>query len=208
MFKIQLIVLALALGLGIGLLVFPIQQKDFFLYEALTEQSNPDQEAPVCTQQMRENVHKQIWIQDQTPLYFSIQSKNSNLFFFKECSQIEIIEELEDVTCVLQEELFYRFADGTTSLSPQEGAEPWQKTRYLKAEQAHYNYQTHLFVADTVHLWEYQLAGHAPPSTFQGIDPQLEATAQSVEFILNAKELDFTAHKMHAIFYETEGVQL
>ena len=73
-----------------------------------------------------------------------------------------------------------------------------QKIRYLEAARASYHYNNHLFIAEDVKLWKYQVEGHQPPEEISGLAPLMTATAASVEFTLRGKKMDFVAHKMRA----------
>jgi hypothetical protein len=193
MYKLTVVFLGAALVIGIAWMVFPIRESDFALYNELLKSSNPDKnEAHLSySQQKREGVCKQIWYQDEAPLYFRIDSDESELFFFRQNNKVEVVEELGKVTCVMQEELYF------------DGAKPMQKVRYLEAERACYNYNTQLFVAEEAELWKYQLEGHAPPQ-HKPVNPLMRATAKSIEFTLKGEKLNFVAHQMKAILNSKE----
>lgn len=188
MFKALLILLSSLLVLGLGLIVFPIKERDRIQYAELCKSSNPETNEALLSysEQKRKGVRKQVWYQDEDPLYFRIEGQESELFFFRQNNRVEIVEELTDVTCIMQEDLFY------------EGEKPMQRVRYLKAERASYNYSSHLFVAENVHLWKYQLEGHTPPDNIEHAKALMRATAQSVEFTLKGNKLNFIAHQMKA----------
>jgi hypothetical protein len=190
MFKAPLLIGIFFVGIALllGIAIFPIRERDYAYYEELLKSSNPPSEEALLSysQQKREGVCKQIWYQDTTPLYFRIDSAESELFFFRQANQIEVIEQLGDVDCLMQEELYY------------EEGKPMQRVRHMKAIRACYNYNTHLFVAEEVKLWKYQLPGHSPPTHIDETNPVMRATAHSVEFTLHGNKLDFTAHQMRA----------
>jgi hypothetical protein len=182
------IFLGTAVVLGIGIAVFPIREHDYAFYNDLLKSSHPeaDDSSLSYSQQKREKVRKQIWYQDETPLYFRIDSDESELFFFRQNSRIEVIEQLGKIVCIMQEELYY------------DGLKPMQRIRYLEAERACYNYNSHLFIAEDVKLWKYQLEGHTPPDKIAHINPLMHAIAHSIEFTLQGDKLDFIAHQMKA----------
>lgn len=187
-FKTYLLLFGLGTVLGLVLHIYPCKQKDYAAYAALLQSSNPLQNEAVssCSQQKRTEVRKRIWYQDDAPLHIRIESPESELFFFQKNNQIEVTEQLGSVVCIMQEELYY------------EAGKPMQKVRYMEGESACYHYHSHLFVAQNVKLWKYQLEGHIPPETFLEGSPIMSATAHSVEFILKGEKLDFTAHQMRA----------
>lgn len=191
MLKKCLILFALILPiLGLGLIIFPIRTPDFALYEELLKSSTPeDASIPSAqAQQKRERVSKQIWYQDDTPLYCRIDSAESELFLFHEHNTTEVVEELKDVACFMQEKLFY------------EEGKPMQRVRYLEARQARYNYHTHLFLAEDVRLWRYQYEGHeAMVDHREDAVLLMHAIAEKVEFTLEGDSHDFIAHHLKAI---------
>ena len=195
MLKKCLIFLVLTLPLaGLGLIIFPIRMPDFVLYDELLKSSAPEgiSIASAKPHQTREKVSKQIWYQDETPLYCRIDSTNSELFLLDEHNTFEVVEELQNVVCLMQEELYY------------EEGKPMQRVRYLEAKGARYNYHTHLFLAENVKLWRYQYEGHEP------IDPPedslllMHAIAESVAFTLEGDSPDFVAHHLKAILKDEE----
>lgn len=181
---------------GAAVAIFPIRESDKRLYQELLKSSTADKDEIALTysQQKREGVCKQIWYQDDSPLYFRIESAESELFFFRQQNQLEVIEQLGKVKCLMQEDLFY------------EEERPMQKVRYLEAERASYNYNTQLFIAEEVKLWQYKLEGHTPPAMIEDTKPLMNATAHSVEFTLKGEKLDFTAHQMRAELNSREGI--
>jgi hypothetical protein len=191
-----MIILGALFVLAVGTLIFPIKKGDYSLYEALLQSSNPDTDDSLLSysQQKREGVSKQIWCQDDTPLFFRIDSDESELFFFRQHGRVEVQELLGKVACIMQEELYF------------EGTKPMQQVRYMEAERASYNYNSHLFVAEGVKLWKYRLDGHTPPlkTLFFDATPLMQATAHTVEFSLKGEKLDFVAHRMKATLNSNE----
>jgi hypothetical protein len=180
--------ISLCLIVGLGITLFPIRSSDYALYDALMAPcSSENTKTPlVYSQQRREEVCKQIWLQDSSPLYCRIDSEKSELFFFRKNHKIEVVEQLGKVTCVMQEELYF------------EGEQPMQRVCYLEAEQACYNYNSHLFVAESVELWKIQLEGHMLPTEIEKKTPLLYATAGSLAFSLERGKFDFTAEQFKA----------
>lgn len=194
MFRVCLFLFTLAVVAALGFLIFPCRPKDIAMYEELLQSSNPlkKDDSLACSQQKRLKVCKRIWYQDKTPLHILIESPESELFLLQQDNLFEITEKLKSVACVMQEELYY--VDG----------KPMQKVRYLEAERACYHYHSHLFIAEDVKLWKFELEGHAPPESLEHQFPLMSATAQTVEFTLKGEKLDFTAHHMRAIFNTKE----
>ena len=169
-------------------MILPCRHQDYALYDELLKSSTSEPEnQKACSQHTREKVSKQIWYQGSTPLYICIASQESELFFFRHTHEFEVIEELGKVTCLMQEELYYV------------GDQPMQRVRYIEAEEACYNYNSHLFTAEKAKLWQYQLEEHTPPITIEGLTPLMQAQANSFEFTLSGERVDFTAHRMHVL---------
>jgi hypothetical protein len=152
-----------------------------------------------------------------------ILCKNSELFFFPEGKNVEVVEQMDQVDCLIQEEFYYLLPTGQEALTypghnnlllrgqdphlanswidPQKiRVKPMQKIRSLKASKACYNYTTNLFIADHVKMWSYEIPGHEPPLSIKGLKAHMESTADSVEFLLNEQDFTIKAHHLKAQF--------
>jgi hypothetical protein len=195
MYKIRFFLsLCLILVLAIGIFIFRGNETDAFFYQELLKSSAPEQNGSQVSrsQQKREGVTKQIWHQGENPLYIRIHSQESELLFFRQDNKIEAIEQLGNVVCIMQEELLYL------------NGRPMQNIRYLEAEKASYNFHTRLFLAQGVKFWKYQLEGHNPPETIENAQLLMQASADSVEFSMISKDLDFKAHRMRAMIKQLD----
>jgi hypothetical protein len=186
MFKIYLLFFGISVPLALALLIFPCHNQAHEEYARLLQVSK--QVHKQDAKQLRSEVSKQIWYQDNTPLHIRIESPQSELFFTQHNNQVEVIEQLGNVICIMQEELYY------------EGDQPMQKVRYMEGEHARYHYNSRLFIAHNVKLWQYEIEGHTPPEVQPIASSIMSATADSVEFVLKNEALDFTACHMRAIF--------
>lgn len=200
MYKKQLILfcaLLIFLSLLIGYPLFHVTGKDLLAYQELLESSQAEQNLLLnYSEQTRKSVAKEIWYQESSLLYYRIQSAESQLFFFHQEGAIEVVEELENVRCFMQESLYH----------DKETGKPMQLVRYLEAEKASYNYNTQIFVAKDVKLWRYRLEGHDPVSAFEGLSPLLSGTARTVEFNFKGKKPDFHAQQFRATFDSKEEI--
>lgn len=192
MFKKQLAIFLTLFSIAaliLALLIFPLTDKDRATYQELLK-SSTSQERPLLSysEHVREGVLKEIWYQDETPLYIRINSDDSQLFFFQQEGQVEVVEQFENVHCLMQERLFY------------EGGKPMQEVRYMDAKRACYNYNTQVFIAQEAKLWKYRLAGHEPILNVNNQKPTLSGVAHTVEFSIKGKNLDFKAHRFRAKF--------
>ncbi|MFZ0565506.1 MAG: hypothetical protein WAM28_04905 [Chlamydiales bacterium] len=228
MFKSHLIfTLAFLVVLSAALIhkILHIKKKDYETYQELLISSNPEEHEEL-SKQTRKGICKEIWYQDKTPLHVHLESTDSELFFFSRDKQLNVIEQLEDIRCLVQEELYYLLPDGREALVQQNeellirgedptlekswisasmpGLIPMQLVRYFEAEKAFYDYNTKLLVADEVKLWQYRLEGHHPPPSFKEHIPLMQGAAHSIEITLKEKKFDFKAHQMHATFTSKE----
>jgi hypothetical protein len=187
MYKFAISICCVTIAL-LTLYIYPCRMKDYALYEELLKKGNQEKKEDLypSTKQVRGQVRKQVWYQGATPLQIWIDSPESQLYFSKQKGQIEVIEHLGHVICIMQEELY--FVDH----------KPMQKIRYLEAERASYNYNNHLFIAEEAKLWKYQMEGHSLPKQKPDLPSEIFATAESVAFSLQGEKLDFIAHHMRA----------
>ncbi|MCH9627481.1 MAG: hypothetical protein S4CHLAM2_11220 [Chlamydiales bacterium] len=196
MYKKQLSVFALILvaaSLFVGLMIFRVTDEDVVAYQKLVESSKPVSKTVLSqSKQLREGVIKEIWYQGRSPLCIRIASTLSELCFSQQNGEMEVVEQLENVECLMQEKLYY--AEG----------KPMQLVRYMEATRATYHYTTQIFTAEGTQFWRYRLEGHEPVSTIEGHEPIMSATAQTVEFTLKEKEIDFQAHQLRATFNQEE----
>lgn len=225
MFKTPLIIATCAFVLSaffMGFIISRISDVDLLNYQKLIESSEPSTKKTDCfglSRQTREGVKKQIWHENK---HIVIESEESELFFFHQNNQMEVVEELGVVRCAIQEELYYLLPDGREVVQKENGElclrgeegsipsgtalKPMQLIRYLEAKEACYNYNTQLFSGREVKLWKYRLEGHKMFTSFEGLAPMMSGMAQSVEFSLKSKQLDFSAYQMRATFNPKEEI--
>lgn len=108
--------------------IYPLCKKDEEGYDQLLKSSEPQEMRALC-QQQREGVTKSV--RGEGGQYCSIESQESDLFFFTEKGEVEMIEELKGVACLLEE-------SGTK--------------RFVEAEVADFNYNTEIFTTQNVKL--------------------------------------------------------
>ncbi len=175
-------------SLLLGAAIWHVSDQDVEIYRQLLASSSPTEKPMISySEQLREGVCKEIWYQEgDTPLYYRIESDDSELFFFHQNGQIEVVEQLSGVHCIMQEKLYF------------EKEQPMQLIRYMKAENATYNYNTQLFVAEDAHIWRFRIEGHEPVQSIVGLSPLMEGEAETVEFTIKGKQLDFSAHRFRA----------
>ena len=144
-----------------------------------------------------------------------------------------IIENMRQVKCIMQEELYYLLPTGEEVVMHKSGKLiikdadeslessfvtvdeslliPMQIVRYMESDFAKYHYKGDLFEANDVLISRYSLKGHdlSLGITELGYQPKLlmKGKAKKVEFTLNSdsKDFNFKAHQLKANFFEARG---
>lgn len=181
--------------------------------------------SPYKAHQERKGIQKDIGcVQGTDRLQIQLSSTDSLLVLDNQESGLEILEKMHNVKCMMQEELYYLLPDGREAVkheggklilrnqrSGQEsswidpnmpGIEPRQRLRYLEADYATYYYNSEKFAADHVKIYRYDIPSHDIPETITTMKPTLSGTAESVVFSLADKNVNFTATKLKATFFE------
>lgn len=105
----------------------------------------------------RNYVTKDLWINTGEEFFhYLIVSEDSILHLNQtQSSQTKVIEEMENITCYLQQKKYYKQPEDP--LSP---PEPMQQVCVLKIKSGTYNYFTKLFLGDEAFIDIYELPGH------------------------------------------------
>jgi hypothetical protein len=231
-FKATLILVFALLSLVLALCLyalFAISTKDEQVYRKLVESANPINSnikaSPYTAKQQRKGVQKDILLtQGGDRLQVHLTSPHSILVLDRQDGKMEIIEKMENVKCTMQEELFYSLSDGREVVRQPSGKlvlreskpsdpawiepdiselKPMQHVRYIEADHATYYYKNDRIIADDVKISRFTLPGHALITSFERMEPTMTGTAKNVEFSLKGKDLQFTAHQLKAIFYDS-----
>lgn len=133
----------------------------------------------------RNRVTKDVWINNQGTLYhYLINSKDSILHLNQNLSsRTYVVEEMEDITCYLQQKKLYLDSEGNETSSPT--PLPIQQVCVLKMNKGSYNYFTQNFLGDDVQINVYQLPGHELSSTlsFQNATELLNGHCDSINML-------------------------
>ncbi len=140
------------------------------------------------THQNRSGVRKDLWIsqQDRTRLHYRIDSKSSVLTLLPIDDKMDIIENLQQIRCWMQDKLY---AQGSSSM---------QQMRFFEADQGTYQYSTQQFNANSVALSLFRIPGIQLPIV---VDPKtafLRGIAQDVSFSIAGKTTQFQAQRFKA----------
>jgi hypothetical protein len=140
------------------------------------------------THQTRGGVRKDLWLaqEDQSRLHYRIDSKSSVLTLLPIDDKLDIIENLQQIKCWMQDKFYVQ------------GSALMQQMRFFEAEQGLYQYSSQKFAANSVALSLFRIPGmHLPAS----VDPKaafLRGIAQDVSFSIAGKATHFQAQRFKA----------
>ena len=143
------------------------------------------------THQQRKGVRKDIWVsqEDQSRLQYRIDSMASVLTLIPKKGKFEVVENLENIKCWMQDKLYY--ASGNE--------DAMQQARYLEADRGEYRFNTQEFIAQKVGLSLFRIPGHTlPKQQFDMKKAYLKGVAQDVSFSLAGKIPHFHAQDFKA----------
>ncbi len=134
--------------------------------------------------QNRQGVVKEIYFAqpDGSRLHYRIESQSSQLTLKPEGSHFDLIEQLQDMRCWMQD----KFVSSS------------QQVRYLEAAEGIYRYSAQQFLAQSVALSLYHLEGHELPRHLNHVRPFLSGMAQDVAFTITGKVPQFQAQQFKA----------
>ncbi len=143
---------------------------------------------PSSAYQTREGVRKDLWIaqEDKTRLHYRIDSKASLLTFLPGQQKIDILENLQDIKCWMQDKLY---ADG---------GKPMQQMRFFSADNGTYQYSAQQFIAQSVHLSLFRIPGHELMPSIDLKQAFLHGIASDASFSLSGKTAAFQAQQFKA----------
>lgn len=230
------LVFALFLILFLGILwasyktFFYFNDSDKQEYLELIAQSDPNkavQAIPYTAKQDHKKVQKEIWyVKDGLRLQVHISSADAALILDRDDEKTEVIEQMQDVLCTIQEELYGILSDGREVIKLANGtlilrgdnrenasliitAEnpiPMQIIRKLEAEQATYHYQTNRLIAHNVKVSRYVALGSTLEDLQDEMKPLMHGTADSIEIQLTDAGPRFTAQQLKATLQTSKGL--
>lgn len=199
--------------------------QDQIAYQKLVQnQDSTDAENSYTSRQQRKGLQKDVlFIEKGERLQMRLHSVMAELALDHHDGQTEIVEQMKDVTCYIQEELFYQLSDGREATKQADGrllikhADPqdqasWtasnapglkamQVVRFVEADTAFYYYKNDKFIADNVNVSRYVAPGHTIEQASKKLQPIMSGVAAWVEFNLEGKEVNFKAYQLKAKFY-------
>lgn len=124
------------------------------------------------SQQERIGVSKDLWIANKEGerRHHHITSPHSTLVLVKKGREVELIEEMKEMRCYLQDRVEKR------------GEEWVQNMRYLEAEEGTYRYSDQLFDAHRLSLAFFELPGQEVRAPLKGEEAYLTGVAKEASF--------------------------
>lgn len=183
-----LVVLSLML-LGTFFALSRYGQKDLEAYHELLSAVDTTATHDYTTTQPRMEVQKDLlFMQGENRLKAVLKGDKARMVFDHRSGKTEVIEEIEQVYCVMQEEL-------TT-----DAGRPVQMVRTLEAAHANYHHQRNVLVAEMVEMCRYVVPGHQFPANFEGSDCVMEGTAHHLILALAGSGVQLKAELPRVVF--------
>lgn len=208
------------------------RSSDYKEYQELVESSAPSrEESPEGERgsQKREGVAKDLWfIKGGQRLHIAMKCDTSELKLMQTVDRIEVVEEMEDVHCLMQDDLYYLLADGREAYrheggrivirgaNPNEESSwvtsdvltliPMQQLKRIDAKHARFHYRSNCLVADEVKISRFYTQGHSLEQMGAATHLLMEGGADSATFTFEAHDIVFKANKLKASFYSQRGL--
>lgn len=219
-------VFILALCIASYFFLFTFNDKDVREYWDIMAESDPARvknaaETPYTAKQSRLSVHKHMWVNScEGPLEISVRSEEAELVLDRKEASTEIIENMHNVQCYMQEELFYALPDGSEAVRNESGdlvlrnsdtrilenaptLVPMQIVRFIQADAASYSYKTDRLTAQDVAISRFSIPGHALTDSLDNITPLMTGVAESMECTLDGNDPQFKAHHFKAVLHHS-----
>lgn len=235
-FAVFILVMLLALGIAFWRLG-SVTEKDTNEYLQLMTDAESShtavQGAPYTAKQERQGIQKDMYFQKGTDrLHIQLISAQAQLVLDHQDMHTYVVEEMRQVKCWMQEELFYVLPDGKEAfLQPNgqlllrasdeknlqswisldtPGVQPRSIIRYIEADEALYHYKDDRFEAHQVKITRYSIPGHQLKAMNDQATLLMKGTAGEVEFSLKSKDkdLNFKAYHLKANFYDAGKINL
>lgn len=203
-----------------------LQEYETLLKESTPQDSNPDRQF----QQERGKTCKDYWYKkNKERLNAKIFSEKSELTVSFKGKTTEIIEDMQAITCIIQEECYYLLPDGSEAVVDKNGTiikkntadgdkplkfkkgssliEPIQKIRLIKSPKGSYNYNTKVFSAEDANFSIFTSTGHDINSIIFPEKPSLSGIAKTMSFYFEEKEPIFKAKHIKAQFHSDDNLK-
>lgn len=157
----------------------------------LLERQSQSKTSLCSAHQKRVNVIKNIWLtqDDNSRLHNRIKSQSSLLMLKPDGKKLKLIEELDQINCLMQERIYYN--DGI----------PMQQVRLLEARSGEYQFAEKQLLSQGVSISIYKLSTHILPQKVDAISPIFSGDAENISLITSGKTPNFTAKGFVAHMY-------
>lgn len=213
--KVVIFLLTAALLLTLYNLALPSDaaKKEYRALVAKTETKGEKERAkePYIASQHRKGVVKNIYTNKES-LHSRVIAAKSRLTYDKNGGGDALIEEMEELTCLVQMELFfltekgdevivdkekgYCTRNGGRPVAKEQPLLPVQKVRLMKAAEARYTYTTKSLLADHPSIAEYRVAGHTLPESFENALLLIDGVAESATVSFERDKVLFKAKQL------------
>jgi hypothetical protein len=167
-----------------------LRSKDITTYNNFSKKSKEfaTTQNLATTHQKRQGVRKDIWLTqvDKTRNHTRIDSLTSTLTLLPKENKLDIMENLHDLKCWMQDKLY--IAEKT----------PMQQMRFFEAGEGSYQYTTGEFLAEAVTLSLFRIPGHQLPPHIDTKAAFLHGIAKDVSFSVAGKSTQFQAESFKA----------
>jgi|GEM_PF-1947137 len=186
---------------------------------------------PYQVKQNRSQVQKDIlFTENESRMQLRLTADDSKMVLDHREDQTEIVEHMNKVVCHMQEELYFILPNGDEAVffktgelvlrnqdptnkasyisKDLEGLKPMQIVRLLIADEGTYHYKSDLFYAENVKLQRFIMEGHAFKNELPKEKMIMSGIADTVEFSLDGKNMNFKANKLKATLYDSTAYKV
>lgn len=154
----------------------------------------------------RNYVSKDLWVNTQDQIYhYLIVSRDSILHLNQtRTSETKVIEEMENITCYLQQKKYYVDDHGEDTNNSFD--HPMQQVCVLKIRNGTYNYFNKHFLGDEALISVYQLPGHEinPDISLEKAAKILDGECDNVSFFFHENKPNLRTKNLKAHIFMTE----
>lgn len=198
------VVLFLVLCFGFTLFqMFHISPKNRKKYKKMLLSMQPVSENKYGSTK-RNTVKKDLWVDKEQGIFHYLLISGDSILHLNQNKQAKTHaeEEMNDITCYLQQKKYYVDAQGK---EVERDGEARQQVCILKIASGRYNYLQNNFLGDQVLISIYEFPGHELSPSLQGGRQLLDGICDNIKFSFEAKNPNLRTHNLKAnIFTDKE----
>jgi len=202
-----------------------LSPETLILYDAITMKTGAKKEDQASTdylvRQTRHKVQKQLlFTENEQRMELQLSANDTQMIYDHSSNQTKIVEQMNGIVCTMQEELYYILPDGREACFFNEetllirnedvknptsyvskatkGIVPMQIIRHMVADKGFYDYKSDLFFAENVKIERFTASSHELTPSLNPKKKLMNGIADSIEFSLDGKKLNFKANKLKA----------